>query len=59
MEIIKKLTDENRYETTEAFRTSLIQPRNFKKSLLLYIQEMLSEWIGLPVGERAKAMIDF
>ena len=43
MEIIKKLTDENRYETTEAFPTSLIQPRNFKKSLLLYIQEMLSE----------------
>ena len=39
-----------------------MQPRDFKKSFLLYIQEVLSEWIGLPVGERAfgeKCMIDF
>ena len=39
-----------------------MQPRDFRKSFLLYIREMLSEWIGLPVGERAfgeKTMIDF
>ena len=40
-----------------------MQPRDFtEKSFLLYIQEVLSEWIGLPVGERAfgeKSMIDF
>ena len=38
-----------------------MQPRDFKKSFLLYIQEVLSEWIGL-LGERAfgeKSMIDF
>ena len=55
-----RTTDGNRYEL--AFSIPFMQPRDFRKSFLLYIREMLSEWIGLPVGERAfgeKTMIDF